>query len=68
MESEMEIKTKYAIGDTLWRIRNSRAESFECAVIAYEKTASYGKSVYDLSEEAQCFASKEELLAYVAGE
>ncbi|MCM1297741.1 MAG: hypothetical protein NC311_19565 [Muribaculaceae bacterium] len=64
----MDIMTKYAIGDILWRVRNSKAESFECRVIAYDKAASYGPSIYDLCEEPQCFASKEELLAYVAGE
>lgn len=68
MESEMEIKTRYAIGDTLWKVENSKAVSFECKVVAYEKTASYGSSIYDLCEESQCFGSKEELLAYVAGE
>lgn len=65
----MEIKTKHQLGQTLWTIIGGRAATFVVGVITIGKDGvSYGKSIYDPIPEAQCFETKEELIAYVAGD
>lgn len=59
----MEILTKYAIGDKLWRIDNSKAVKFEVCYIGFDGTSvSYGESPYWMKEEQFCFPSKESLI------
>lgn len=63
------ITTNFAIGDTAWRIYDSRATCFEVRIIAYDgSTVYYGETLYDTTPETQCFATKEELLKYVAAD
>lgn len=63
----MEIKTKFALGDKVWTIRNCKAVSFEVACILWDDGGIYyGVSCYDYTSESHCFASKEEMLKYVA--
>ena len=66
----MEIKTKFALGDTVWVVDSSQAKTMTVESIHIFPTG----ITYSLSElresryENECFASKEELLRYVAGE
>lgn len=63
----MEIITKSSIGDSLWRIENSKAKRFDVKVILFDgEEASYGDNRYCFTPESQCFATKEELLKYAA--
>ena len=63
------ITTKFAIGDTAWRIYDSRATCFEIGCILYDGvTVYYGATAYDTTPEALCFATKEELIKYVAAD
>lgn len=64
----MEIKTKFAIGDKLWRLSENKAKSFEVRHIAYDGAVYYGTSAYDLSIETVCFATKEELIEYISAD
>ena len=57
----MEISTKFAIGDKVWKIHDSKA-----GCILYDGAVYYGATRYDVTIATQCFASKEELLKYVA--
>lgn len=70
----MEIKTKFALGDTVWIVVESKAIQAEVHSIFIGKEVLF----YNLKpspdamsiayEEQKCFATKEELLKYVAGE
>ena len=62
----MEIKTKFALGDTVWTVANCRAASFEISAILFDGCTYYGPTRYDLTEESMCFGTKEELLKHVA--
>lgn len=63
----MEIKTKFAIGDKVWTIKNCKAVEFEVVVITLFGTVIfYGSDRYEMIDEAMCFATKEELLKFVA--
>lgn len=62
----MEIKTKFAIGDKLWTVNGCKAVQFEVVCIFYNGEVRYGDSRYSVTPESMCFATKEELLKYVA--
>lgn len=65
----MEIKTRFAIGDKVWIIQNSKATQITIEIIRLDnKAIMYGANAYDLYLESECFATKEALLEYVAGE
>lgn len=64
----MEIKTKSSLGDKAWRIRNSKAESFEIGCIVYDGAIYYGETRFDMTIESECFPTKEALIEYVAAE
>lgn len=62
----MEILTKFALSDKIWRLQNCKAVCFEVKHVAYDGGVYYGSNPYDLTPESQCFGSKEELIKYVA--
>jgi hypothetical protein len=64
----MEIKTKFNLGDTLWKIHNSKAVSFKIGCIFYDGATYYGETRYDMIIESECFPTKEALMEYVASE
>lgn len=64
----MEIKTKFNLGDKVWRIHNSKAVSFEIGCILYDGATYYGETRYDTTIESECFPTKEALIEYVEAE
>ncbi len=70
----MEIKTKFNVGDVLFTINDMHIVSFTVKSVSVfcdkdGKSISYfeeGK-LLDSHKEAECFTSKEELLAYIQG-
>lgn len=65
----MEIKTKFSLGEKVWIIQNSKATQITIEIIRLDnKAIMYGANAYDLHLESECFATKEALLEYVAGE
>ena len=64
----MEIKTKFNLGDKVWKIHDSKAVCFKIGCILYDGAAYYGKSRYDLTLASQCFPTKEALIKYVSGD
>lgn len=76
----MEIKTKFAIGDKVWTIKNCKAVEFEVCSISINKSATlypatritycgaYKDGKITTATEPECFASKEELIKYVTSE
>lgn len=65
----MQIKTKFAVGDTVWTIRDCKAAPFEIGCIVFDGTSVYyGETRFDTVVESQCFATKEGLLKYAAGD
>lgn len=65
----MEIKTQFNIGDLVWVVINSKAAEIEVVAISVTKDGIfYGESRYGMHHESECFATKPELLEYVAGE
>lgn len=62
----MEIKTRFALGDKVWKVENSKAVCFEVCHIAYDGAVYYGTCSYDTCVETQCFATKEELIKYLS--
>ena len=66
----MEIETKFSIGDPIWIIQSGRAALVTIGSIHIFITG-ITYSFVDSQEsrpENECFATKEELLKYVAGE
>lgn len=65
----MEIKTKFAIGAVVWTISKCKATKIEIEAITITPNGVWLRTK-DCSaySEDECFASKEELLKYVAGE
>ena len=69
----MEIKTKFAIGDSVWSTLENRAHGFEIKSILTSKDAngnlkiSYVDGSFNSYPEHQCFLSKEELRDYFMG-
>lgn len=62
----MEIKTKFNIGDTVWTIRNCNLESFDVSYIGFDgNTTYYGRNVYDMLPESQCFPTKEAVIHHL---
>lgn len=62
----MEIKTKFAIGDKVWTIKNCKAAEFEVeAITLFGTVIFYGSDRYEMIDEAICFATKEELIKYI---
>lgn len=66
----MEILPKFKLGDTLWTVSGCKAKSFKVNAIVTKTTEKgttigYTESVNCYSEipEAECFASKEDLIA-----
>lgn len=64
----MEISTKFAIGDKVWKIHDSKAICFEIGCILYDGAVYYGDTRYDVTISTQCFATKEELIEYITSE
>lgn len=64
----MEISTKFAIGDKVWKIHDSKAVCFEIGCILYDGAVYYGETRYDVTISTQCFATKEELIKYITSE
>lgn len=63
----MEIKTKLPIGDKAWTIKDCKAVEFEINYIVVSRNGvRYGDGQYNTSLECECFATKEELLKFVA--
>ena len=69
----MEIKTKFAVGDSVWGILNGRAHGFEIQTIKISMSdkgntcITYCDSNFNTYPEHQCFLSKEELRDYFMG-
>lgn len=69
----MEIKTKFNIGDTLFTIKNMHVISFNVkAVSAFSsegiRNVNYMSDAFDFYKEADCFKTKEGLLAFIQGD
>lgn len=76
----MEIKTRFDIGDKAWTLSRNKAVEFEvCSIsisrsktllpityITYCGASRDGKVITAI--ESECFASKEELIAYITSE
>lgn len=63
----MDIKTKFAVGDKVWTIKNCKTVEFEVNyIVASRNEVRYGDGQYNTSLESECFASKEELLKFIA--
>lgn len=69
----MEIRTKFAVGDSVWSILNGRAHGFEIKGIIISKDVNgytivnYTDEKYNTYSERQCFLAKEELRDYFMG-
>ena len=66
----MEIKTKYNIGDTVYiidgsRIKRAVIEDIWIAAIEGYTKISYRFKLYPMKPEAECFATKEELINHL---
>ncbi len=72
----MDIKTKFAIGDTIWTLRDLKPVEFEVGSISVtqaktvppQNIITYGSctiEAYICANENECFASREELLNYI---
>lgn len=66
----MEIKTKYNIGDTVYiidgsRIKRAVIEDIWIAAIEGYMKISYRFKLYPMKSEAECFATKEELINHL---
>ena len=68
----MEIKTKFAIGDKVWIVKDSKAVTKTVdSIHIYKSGATYSakeNSSYMSIPESQCFATKEELIAYITSD
>lgn len=68
----MEIITKFAIGDKAWTVRGCKAKEFTVASIhVFESGVVYtaeGIAPQSSIPESQCFATKVELLEYIAAD
>lgn len=62
----MEIKTKFALGDKVWIVRDSKARCFEVGCILFDGAVYYGETRYDTTLESQCFPTKEALIKYIS--
>lgn len=62
----MELKTKFAIGDKVWIVRESKAIRFTIGCIIFDGAVYYGETRYDVTIESQCFPSKEALIKYIS--
>lgn len=63
----MEIKTKLSIGGKAWTIKDCKAVEFEINYIVVSRNGvRYGDGQYNTNLECECFATKEELLKFVA--
>lgn len=74
----MEIKTKFAIGDKVWTIKGCKAVEFEVCSISINTPVTlypahlitycgeYKDGNITTATEPECFATKEELLKFVA--
>lgn len=63
----MEIKTKFRVGDKAWTIKDCKAVEFEINYIVVSRNeVRYGDGQYNTTLECECFATKEELLKFVA--
>lgn len=70
----MDIKTTFAIGDSVWSILKGRAHGFEIKGICLSKDNVTGRIIVKYTDskfndypENQCFLSKEELRDYFMG-
>ena len=69
----MEIKTEFAIGDSVWSILNGRAHGFKIAGIEVTEDFNgntkigYRDDCFNTYPSNQCFLSKEELRDYFMG-
>lgn len=70
----MEIKTRFAIGDSVWTIKDGRAYPMEVTAIIVTQDQNglndvhYRDSDYLSFPERTCFLSKEELIDYFLNE
>ncbi len=74
----MEIKTKFAIGDKVWTIHECKPKQMRVTTIsingvdevkyAGEIPASAISVFYHCVKEAECFATKEELIKHITSE
>ena len=63
----MKIETQFNIGQRIWVIRNGKATPIEVKVITLTVHGiEYGEGWFPTFPEAECFATKEELLKFVA--
>lgn len=62
----MEIKTKFALGDKVWKVHESKAVFFVVNCIMYDGAVYYGESRYDTTIESQCFPTKEALIKHIS--
>lgn len=66
----MEIKTKFDIGDKVWVLKDGKDKELEIKSIIigngdvwYDNSEAY--LVFQPHKEEQCFATKDELIAYI---
>lgn len=61
----MEILTKYALGETIYVIRESKAVKMEIRSIVISETGIYYSDFVYSYPEKECFASIDELVKYI---
>lgn len=66
----MEIITKFAIGDTVWTIRDCKAAEIEVAAMTIDVNGVWIRSKEDYSafHEDNCFPTKEALINHILGD
>lgn len=64
----MDVKTKFALGDTLCVITENAVKDFVAKAIVFtENGAEYGDSRYATYKEECCFSSRQELVEHLLG-
>lgn len=69
--TQMELKTKYNIGDAVYilvdyKIQRANIASIGIDVVGDHKTITYRFPIFPMRRESQCFKSKEELIKFLS--
>lgn len=66
----MEIKTNFNLGDSVWTIRDYKAAEIEVRSMSIDESGVWVHTADDYRRyhEDKCFATKEELIAYITSD
>lgn len=69
----MELKTKFALGDKVFVLKNGKIREIEIKSITFDENGVWYDDteaflVYQPHHERQCFATKDELVAYITSD